>query len=172
MFRTLFKLALFLVAGILTYNYFFGTSTEKENSRKVFGEMRDVVVSVGSLIKEEKAKFDAGKYDAALDKLGGAYRAIRERAEYVDQKVLKRLDGLEQRKAQLEQDLNTIEQKDEQSANPAPAPKKGVKQDPKAAEQTAAKAADLMRRKEKLQKQLDSLLKDSERLLQEAEKQE
>jgi chromosome segregation ATPase len=171
MFRSLFKLALLLIGGILVYNYFFGTSTEKENSRKIFGEMRDVVVSVGSLVKEEKAKFDAGKYDTALDKLGGAYRAIRERAEYVDQKVLKRLDDLEQRKAQLEQELNSIEQKDEQNAN-TPAPKKGIKQDPKAAEQTAAKAADLQRRKEKLQKQLDSLLKDSERLLQEAEKQE
>lgn len=171
MFRSLFKLALLLIGGILVYNYFFGTSTEKENSRKIFGEMRDVVVSVGSLVKEEKAKFDAGKYDTALDKLGGAYRAIRERAEYVDQKVLKRLDDLEQRKAQIEQELNSIEQKDEQNTN-TPAPKKGVKQDPKAAEQTAAKAADLQRRKEKLQKQLDSLLKDSERLLQEAEKQE
>lgn len=170
MIRSLFKLGLLLVGAILVYNYFFGTSSEKENSRKIFGEMRDVVVAVGGLIKDEKAKFDAGKYDKALEQLGGAYRAIRERAEYVDQKVIKRLDELEQRKAQLEQDLNTIEQSD--AAPAAPAPKKGIKIDPKTAEQTAAKAADLLRKKEKLQRQLDSLVKDSERLLQEAQKQE
>lgn len=129
--------------------------------------MREVVVSVAGLVKDEKAKFDAGKYDAALEKLGGAYRAIRERAEYVDEKVLNRLDELERRKAQLEQELDTIE--DNETTAPEPTPKKGAKPDPKAAEQTAAKAADQQRRKEKLQRQLDTLLKDSERLLREAQ---
>lgn len=167
MFNSLFKLGFLLLVGILVYNFFFGTSSEKETSRKIFGQTRDVIASVAGLIKDEKAKFDAGKYDAALEKLGGAYRAIRERAEYVDEKVLSRLDELERRKAQLEEELDTIEQNE--GVTPAPAPKKGAKPDPNAAEQTAAKAADQQRRKVQLQRQLDSLLKDSERLLREAQ---
>lgn len=169
MIRSLFKLALIAIAAILVYNYFFGTSEEKENSRKVFGQMRGVVVSVADLVKSERAKFDAGKYDAALEKLGGAYRAVREQAQHVDGNVLKRLDELERRKAALEQDLNTIEQGDQQAAVQPTSGKKTLKPDPKAEQAKNAKAADQQRRKEALQKELESLLHDSETLLQDAQ---
>jgi hypothetical protein len=170
MFRSLIKLAVLAIAAILVYNYFFGTSEEKENSRKVFGQMRGVVVSVADLVKAEKAKFDAGKYDAALDKLGDAYRAIRQQAQHVDDKVLKRLDDLERRKADLEQELESIDQADQQGAAPsAPSGKKGIKADPKAEQAKAAKAADQQRRKEALQKELEDLLRDSDTLLQDAQ---
>ena len=65
MIRSLVKIGILLVGAILVYNYFFGTDTEKDNSRKIFGQMRDVVVSVGQLVKTEKNNFNAGKYDAA-----------------------------------------------------------------------------------------------------------
>ena len=165
MINFLLKIGALLVAGILIYNFFFGTDVEKDQSRKIFGQMRDVVVSVGQLVKTERSKFDAGKYDGALDQLGDAYKAIRDRAKYVDEKVIKRLDELEQRKAQLEDDLGQIQQAD---AAPAPAPKKGLKKDPKAEEQIRAKAADQQRRKEQLTRELEALLKDSDSLLQEA----
>ncbi len=170
MIGSLIKYGGLLVVCVLVYNFFFGTGEEKDSSRKIFGEMRDVVVSVGNLVKAEKTKFDAGKYDAALDKLGGAYKAVRERAQFVDDKVLKRLDDLEQRKAELEKDLNEIEQGDQAAVAPAPAPKKGIKRDPKAEEQKTAKAADQQRRKEALQRELEALLQDSDLLLQEAQK--
>lgn len=169
MLGTILKWGAILVLCILVYNFFLGTSEEKEQSRKIFGEMRDVVTSVGQLVKSERAKFDAGKYDAALDKLGGAYRTIRSQAEYVDEKVLKRLDELEKRKAELDRELETIQQGDEQSAAPAPAPKKGLKKDPNAEAQKAAKAADQQKRKEALQRELDDLLQDSAELLKEAQ---
>lgn len=170
MIRSLIKLALIAVVAILIYNYMFGTNEEKENSRKVFGQMRGVVVSVADLVKAERAKFDAGKYDAALDKLGDAYRAIRQQAQHVDDKVIKRLDNLEQRKAALEEELDSIEQGDQQAANSAPVSgKKTVKADPKAEQAKAAKAADQVRRKEALQKELESLLRDSDTLLQDAQ---
>ena len=168
MVRFLLKIGALLVAGILIYNFFFGTDTEKEQSRKVFGQMRGVVVSVGDLLKTEKAKFDAGKYDGALDKLGGAYRAVRERAQHLDQSVLKRLDDLEQRKATLQKEVDSIEQGDQQAAAPQPA-KKGLKKDPKAEQKAAAKSADQQRRKEELQRELEKLVRDSDQLLQEAE---
>lgn len=168
MIRSLFKLAVVAIVAILVYNYFFGTSEEKENSRKVFGQMRGVVVSVADLVKSERAKFDAGKYDAALEKLGGAYRAVREQAQHVDGKVLKRLDELEKRKSALEQELDSIQAGDEQTAVPATG-KRGAKPDPKAEQAKAAKSADQQRRKEALQKELEALLRDSDSLLQDAQ---
>lgn len=170
MIRFLLKIGALLVAGILIYNYFFGTDTEKENSRKIFGELKDVVVSVGQLVKSEKAKFDAGKYDGALEKLGGAYELIRKQAQHLDAAMIKRLDELEQRKKNLEQELNDIEQADEQAAA-APAPKKGAKANSRAEQEKAAKAADQQRRKEELQRELDKLFQDSEALLKEAKEQ-
>lgn len=170
MIRSLLKLAALAIVAILVYNYFFGTSEEKENSRKVFGQMREVVVSVTGLVKAEKAKFDAGKYDAALDKLGDAYRTIRQQAQHVDEKVIKRLDDLERRKAELEQELESIDQADHQTdAAPTKTGKKTLKPDPKAEQAKTAKAADQQRRKEMLQKELEALLRDSDTLLQDAQ---
>jgi hypothetical protein len=170
MIRSLLKLAVLAIACILVYNRFFGTDEEKENSKKIFGQMRGMVVSVADLVKAEKTKFDAGKYDAALDKLGDAYRAIRQQAQHVDDKVIKRLDELEQRKTALQQELDGIEAADQQSAAPAnTSGKKTLKPDPKLEQAKVAKAADQARRKEALQKELEALLRDSETLLQQAQ---
>lgn len=171
MIRSLLKLAAVLVAGILIYNYFFGTDTEKENSRKVFGQVRDVVVSVGNLVKTEKQKFDAGKYDVALEKLGGVYKAVRSQAQHLDESFIKRLDELEQRKLSLQQQLDTIDQNEPAAATPAPSGKKSLKADPKAEKAKLQKAADQQRRKEQLQRELDELLKDSDELLKRAQDQ-
>lgn len=162
MIRSLIKIAALLIAGILIYNYFFGTNEEQENSRKVFGQIRGVVTSVGQLVRSEKDKFDAGKYDAALDKLGGVYRAIRTQAKHVDDKVIQRLDELESRKSDLEKELNEISAQDQQAASAAA----GKKKDPKAAEKLAEQA----RRKEALFRELEGLVRDSDTLLQEAGK--
>ncbi|MDX1911537.1 MAG: hypothetical protein SFV22_08640 [Saprospiraceae bacterium] len=165
MIRSLLKIAALLIAGILVYNYFFGTHEEKENSRKVFGQIRGVVESVGQLVKSEKDKFDAGKYDAALEKLGGVYKAIRTQARHVDEKVLRRLDELEGRKAELQQELDAIEAGEQPVETPAP---KSKKKDPKAEQEKAAKAADQNRRKEALLRELENLVRDSDALLKDA----
>lgn len=170
MIRFVLKIGALLVAGILIYNYFFGTDTEKETSRKIFGEMKDVVVSVSQLVKSEKQKFDAGKYDTALAKLGSAYKAVRERAQHLDAKFIQRLDELEQRKTTLQQELDSIDRGDQQAAT-TPPPKKGLKANAKAEQEKAAKAADQQRRKEELQRELDLLIRDSEALMKQAEEQ-
>ncbi|MBP6828685.1 MAG: hypothetical protein KA165_19110 [Saprospiraceae bacterium] len=171
MVRSLLKLVALLVAGILIYNYFFGTDTEKDNSRKIFGQVRDVVVSVGHLVKTEKQKFDAGKYDVALEKLGGVYKAVRSQAQHLDASFIKRLDELEQRKASLQQQLDTIEQQEPAATEPLATGKKKAKADPKAEQAKTMKAADQQRRKEELQRQLDELLKDSDEMLKQAQEQ-
>lgn len=170
MIRFVLKIGAVLVAGILIYNFFFGTGEEKEQSRKIFGQVKDVVVSVSQLVKAEKTKFDAGKYDAALEKLGGAYQAVRGQVQKLDASFIRRLDELEKRKAALQSEIDSIEQGDAELAQ-APAPKKGARADTKAEKAKVQKTADQQRRKEDLQRELDQLFKDSEALLQQAQEQ-
>ncbi len=163
MFRSLLKLAVVAIFAILAYNYFLGNREEKEDSRRVFSQMRGVIVSVTQIIKSESAKFDAGKYDEALDKLGGAYKAIRQQAQRMDEKMLTRLDELERRKTAMEQELDSIEQVDQQPVTTDK--KKGAG----SSVEKSKKAAEQQRRKELLQKKLDDLLRDSDTLLQDAQ---
>lgn len=167
MISSLFKLAVLLVIGILIYNYFFGTSSEQEQSKQVFGSMRNVVVSVADLMKSEKSKYDAGKYDKVLDKLGDTYKAVRDRAKYVDDNVIKRLDDLEAKKSELQEELNQIEQGDQQVAAAARSTKPV---DPKKKTVLANKAEDQERRKKELQRELEQLLHESDELLKDAQK--
>jgi hypothetical protein len=153
------------------YNYFYGTNEEKAQSKEVFKKTGQTVAAAWNLLKTEKAKFDAGKYDNALDKVGSAYRAIRERAQYVDEKVLRRLDELETRKRRIEGELQAIEQTEQelQQAPQAPAKKTLTRAERKQLEQTAAMAAEQLRRKEALLRSLDSLMRDTDALLKEAQ---
>jgi hypothetical protein len=170
MIRSLLKIGLLLVAGILVYNYFLGTDEEKQQSKKIFGQLKGVAGSAVELVKSEREKFDAGKYDKALDKIGGVYQGLRSKAQFLDEKVLSRLDDLEKRKAGLEKELNQLEQDDTAPA-PSPAPaKKGIKRDAKSEEATSAKAADLQKRKADLQRELDKLGKETDNLVNDAEK--
>lgn len=149
----LIKIAVFLVAALLAYNYFFGNEEEKAQSAKVFSQMKEVAVSVGDLAKSEKEKFDAGKYDAALEKLGQAYKTAREGAQHLDADLLKRFAELEQRKEGLEQEVEKLDAAERSS--PA------GKDETHAAQQQA--------RKEALNKEMEKLLADSNALLKEAQ---
>ncbi len=169
MIRSLIKLGLLLIVAILVYNRFFGTDEEKEQSKKIFGQMRGVVTSVASVMRTERDKFEAGKYDKVMDKLGDAYRTVRDKAEYVDEKVIKRLDELEQRKAQLQKQIDNLESEPNEDPAPSNQPKKGVKKTTRDEELKAAKQADLSRRRAELQKEMERLVKDSEEMLQQAE---
>jgi hypothetical protein len=164
MIRSLVKIGLLLVVGILGYNFFFGTDAEKETSRKVAHEMGDVARSVGSLLRSERDKFNAGKYDNALEKLGGAYQGLKKQAKFLDENVVKRLEAAEKRRESLKKELENIE-----DIPSAPAPTKG-KVDKKQEQINAAKAADTKGKQEKLLKQLEDLQKEFEDLTTEAEK--
>ncbi|MEI6411203.1 MAG: hypothetical protein WCR52_17575 [Bacteroidota bacterium] len=168
MIRSLVKLGLVLLVAILVYNYFFGTNEEKAQSQQVFGKARDLVVAGADLIKSEKHKFDAGKYDKVMEQLGGAYKSIRERAQYVDTKVLRQLDELEQRKASLQSQLDSLQENETPTAAPTPT-KKGLKANPVTQEQQNMKTADQQRRREQIQREMEQLLKDSDSLLKQAQ---
>lgn len=168
MLRSLLKFAFLLLACIVIYNYFFGTDEEKENSRRIFGQIQGVVSSVNDLIQSEKHKFDAGKYDAALAKLGSAYKVLRTQANRLDDKMLRRLDELEQRKAGIQRELDDIRASDEQlTSSPSLT---GKKKDTKAEKEKLEKTADQARRKTELLKELQQLVRDSDSLIQQLEK--
>ena len=64
--KSILKLALILVVGILIYNYFLGTDEEKQQSKEIFTEVRDLGKAAWGLLKSEKEKFDEGKYDVEV----------------------------------------------------------------------------------------------------------
>ena len=105
MIKSLLKLGLLLVVGILVYNYFLGTPEEKASSKKVFTEIKEVGKSVGGLLKAEKQKFDAGKYDNALDKIGGMFDKLKSKVKDGSDQ-LKEIKELEEKKNKLKERLS------------------------------------------------------------------
>jgi hypothetical protein len=146
----LLKIAVLVVIGVLSYNFFFGTEDEKAQSSKVFGQVKEVAVSVGDLAKSEKEKFDAGKFDTAIEKLGKAYKVAREGAQDLDAGILKRIGELEKRKETLKKEIASIEKAEH-------AEKKG--------QNSEAKSAAQQLRKEKLQREMEQLIADSNAVL-------
>lgn len=111
MIKSIIKLGLLLVVGVLVYNFFLGSPEEKAQSQNVFNKGKDVIVSVGDLLKSEKTKFDSGKYDTALDKIGGAFDGIRDKArEIQDEGYLDRLNDLDEKRKELQEELSEIAQ--------------------------------------------------------------
>ena len=103
MLRSLIKLGLFLLAGILVYNYFFGTPEEKAQSKQIFTEIKDVTKSAVGLLKTEKQKFDEGKYDDAVDKIGGLIDNLKGKAEQLEdnRELLDQIADLQQKQRSL-----------------------------------------------------------------------
>ncbi len=113
----LLKLAAMLVIGILIYNYFFGTTDEKEQSKEIFSEAKDLGKAAWGLLKSEKEKFEEGKYDEAVDKVGGLFRNLKSKAqENNDGDALAELKDLEKQRLELEKRLDAIDQSDTSKA--------------------------------------------------------
>jgi vacuolar-type H+-ATPase subunit I/STV1 len=112
---TLIRLALLLVAGIVVYNYFFGTTEEREQSKTVINTAKEAGKAVWSfskeafgLLRKEKTKFDQGKYDEAVDNVGNLYDRLRGHAKTIDDNrdLLARLDRLERERTRLEEKID------------------------------------------------------------------
>ena len=119
MLRTLLKLALLLVVGLLAYNYFLGTPEEKEQSRVIVGKARELGSEAWKLLKTERTKLKEGKYDDALNRLESLYVDLKNvAAEARDSETLRKLEDLSQRRRELQDgldqadDLDPTEQKE------------------------------------------------------------
>ncbi len=108
MVRSLLKLGSLLVVCIIGYNYFFGDSAEKENARKIVGQGKEVLGSVRDLVRSEREKYDKGKYDTAIDKVGNVFDKIRSTA-HDNRDILDELEKLEAKRKKLQADLKDIE---------------------------------------------------------------
>jgi hypothetical protein len=111
MIRSLLKLGLVAVVCIVIYNFFFGTATEKDQSKRIFKGVGSVFTEVRSLVQSERGKFDAGKYDAALGKMQDVLGNLRAHAtDNKDVNLQRQIAQLEQRKAALEKEVNATSQ--------------------------------------------------------------
>lgn len=113
----LLKLAALLVIGILVYNYFFGTTEEKAQSKVIFSEAKDLGKAAWGLLKSEKEKFEDGKYDEAVDKVGGLFKNLKTKAqENKDTDALAELRELEKERLALERRLDAVDEYDKSKA--------------------------------------------------------
>jgi hypothetical protein len=104
--RSILKLVLILVVGLLAYNYFYGTTEEKEQSRLIVDKARDLGSEAWNLLKTEREKMRQGKYDDALDQLEDLYGSLREEArELGESDFARELEKLTERRSDLERVL-------------------------------------------------------------------
>ena len=108
---TLIKLGLLLVVGVIIYNYFFGTVEERAQSTTVIHTATEAGKAVWSfgkeafgLLRNEKKKFDDGKYNEAVDNVGNLYDKLRGHAKTIEDNkdLIARLDRLERERRKLE----------------------------------------------------------------------
>jgi hypothetical protein len=159
MLKSLLKVALFLVVGILVYNYFFGTAEEKEQSKEIFTNVKDLTKSAVGLLKSEKEKFDEGKYDEAVGKIGGLIDKLKGQAQRLkdNKDLLDDIADLENKQRQLSDRLKE-EQVPESFDNP---PKPEGKQP----EMDSAK-------RRKIEEDWEDLVQKTERVVEEMDRRE
>ena len=81
MIKAAIQIFLVLVIGLTAYNYFLGTEEEKAQAKETIDKVKEVGKAGVDLIKAEKEKFDAGKYDGALDKIGNLVDKLKSKAQ-------------------------------------------------------------------------------------------
>ena len=109
MIKALLKLLVILVIGILIYNYFLGTPQEKKGVEKIVKEFKDFGGSVADLLKSEKEKFDKGKYDDALNKIGNTLKDLKESLKGQGEAYSNDINDLLEKKEQLSDELEKME---------------------------------------------------------------
>jgi hypothetical protein len=143
MIKWLFRLVLLLVIGILIYNYFLGDKQEKEQSSAIMTQVKDLGKSLSGLIVSEKDKFDQGKYDIALDKVGEFIDGMRSNEKNLDKETLIKLDELERKQKALQLHVDKTSDLDSAQAE---------------------------KENKKLRKELNDLLREADELLKATEK--
>jgi len=129
MIKSLIKVGLLLVVGILGYNYFLGSPEEKANSKKIINDVKDVGKSVGSVIKSEAEKFQEGKMDRMLAKMKSVMSDVEAKA--ADKPELKQqLSDLMNDQKSLQEKIDDIQSED----NTTKVDRKAVKKEIRALE--------------------------------------
>ncbi len=127
MIRKLITYGAILVFGILLYNLFLGTDEEQAQAKGTFltigKAFKEVGGAVGGLLSSEKEKFDNGKYDQAMDKIGVFFNDLKSKAEEISEnsgEYMETLKKLNEQRNALQDKINSFNDKemtDEESIN-------------------------------------------------------
>ncbi len=119
MIKTLIKLGLVVFVGILGYNYFLGTPTEKEDAKEtvetITNATKDAFSAITKLFKSEKEKYNAGKYDDAMDKVSVLFQNLKDKAQDLasnSDEYLDKLSQLNEQKEELQDKINGFKGKE------------------------------------------------------------
>ena len=108
----LIKLAVLVVVGLLAYNFFFGNEEEKADAKDKFEKIGQGLKNVWNegvdIIKDERQKFKEGKYDNAIENVGGVLTKLKEGGG----KLLDRIGELEIRKDGIQKKIEEAESKE------------------------------------------------------------
>lgn len=128
MIRSVIKLGVFLVVGIVAYNYFLGTPEEKEKAKATIQKAKEVGKTVGgalidlgkdgiALLKEERQKFKEGKYDNAVKKVSGLISTIKDKVEDTGGALLDQVNDLEKQKDAIAKQLDEAKESGEEMSD-------------------------------------------------------
>jgi len=147
--RKIISLVVVVVALVIGYNLYFGTPEEKANAREIVDEVKNIGKASWDLLKSEKEKMEAGKYDDAADKIKGIFERLKGIArDNDDQDQLVKLDDLEQKRLEIERRLAELDrQKDVSTRSISQAP-------------TSAQEESIKRDLRRLYEETESLMKD------------
>jgi hypothetical protein len=109
MFKWIFRLIFIFIIGLLLYNYFLGDPEEKQLSKEIATQAKSLGKSLSTLVVSEKEKFDRGKYDDALDKVGGFISGLKKEKDSMSEESLLKLQQLEEQKNNLQVHLEKVD---------------------------------------------------------------
>jgi cytoskeletal protein RodZ len=89
--------AIVLIIGILVYNNFFGSATEKQQSKEVFQKTKELGLEIRALIKQERENYDDGKYSKIVDKV----KTLIGKSDELTSKYSTKLDEIEEIQEEL-----------------------------------------------------------------------
>ena len=112
MIRKLITLGIFVVIGLVGYNFYFGTEAEKEKSAEIIQGGKNLVKGIGSVLKSEKNKFDNGKYDEAMSGLGNFLGKLKNKVD-PDSYESADLENLEIQSEELQKKIDQAETEEE-----------------------------------------------------------
>lgn len=100
--RTILRLGLIILAVIIGYNYFFGDSGEKTESKEIVEQVKDLGGKIVDLVKNEKERMEEGKYDGIFRNLESVFHKLEQQIDTASTAEKEELSQLETEKEELE----------------------------------------------------------------------
>ncbi len=117
MIKSLLKLGVLLVIGIVAYNSFFGDEEEKAQAKEITRSVKNLGKSAWGLLKAERQKFKDGKYDEAIGNVKKLYSNLKDKAESIkDSGLLDKIADLEKKRQEIEDKFSDASDEEKKQA--------------------------------------------------------